>query len=159
MGHRDPALISGGARSGTTFLCRQLVSHPDEQYCHDSVSMLVIMDIPFVLRREEFQTFADLTRCFLETFCRNLGEAKRALFDFAGLSWDPRIQDSIRNLESQDACKAGYSSIMRPRLASLDKWRGQLSGEQIAKIENIVCHSVLGRRFFDKGAAQGERAL
>ncbi len=39
--------------------------------------------------------------------------------------------------------------VVRPRLAALDKWRDRLSSEQIARIEGIVCHAELGRRFFD----------
>jgi hypothetical protein len=135
-----------------------LVSHPDELYCHDSDSMLVIMDIPFVRRREESQTFADLTRCFLEIFCRHLGSTTRALFDFAGPSWDAQAEDFRRNLESRDAGKAGYFNILRPPLASLDKWRERLSAEQIAKIERIVRHSALGRRYFEQGAVADEQA-
>ncbi len=39
--------------------------------------------------------------------------------------------------------------VVRPPLAALDKWRDQLSSEQIAWIEPIVCHAEVGRRFFE----------
>ncbi len=39
--------------------------------------------------------------------------------------------------------------VVRPPLAALDKWRDQLSSEQIARIERIVCHAEIGRRFFE----------
>lgn len=84
-----------------------------------------------------------------EDLCRELEPTTRQLFDFAGLSWSAQTQQFIRELESRGTDDAGYFDVQRAPLASLDKWRDQLSGEQIAKVERIVCHAEVGRRFFN----------
>ncbi len=84
-----------------------------------------------------------------EELCQELESTTRQLFDFAGLSWDAQSQRFVRHLESSEAHDASYFNVVRPPLAALDKWRDQLSSEQIARIERIVCHAELGRRFFN----------
>ncbi len=84
-----------------------------------------------------------------EELCQELEFTTRQPFDFAGLSWDVQTQCFVRHLESSEAHDAGYFEMVRPPFAALDKWRDQLSSEQIARIERIVCHAELGRRFFN----------
>ncbi len=84
-----------------------------------------------------------------EEFCQELESTTRQLFDSAGLSWDAQSQRFVRHLQSSEAHDASYFEVVRPPLAALDKWRDRLSSEQIARIERIVCHAELGRRFFD----------
>ena len=84
-----------------------------------------------------------------EDLCRELESTTRSLFEFAGLDWNGQTEAFIRQLESKDKGEAGYFDIQRSPLASLDKWRSQLSGEQIAKVERIVCHADVGRQFFN----------
>ncbi len=84
-----------------------------------------------------------------EELCQELESTTRQLFDFAGLSWDAQSQRFVRHLESSEARDASYFEVVRPPLAALDKWRDRLSSEQIARIERIVCHAELGRRFFE----------
>ncbi len=84
-----------------------------------------------------------------EELCQELESTTRQLFDFAGLSWDAQSQRFVRRLESSAAHDASYFEVVRPPLAALDKWRDQLSNEQTARIERIVCHAELGRRFFE----------
>ena len=86
-----------------------------------------------------------------EELCRNLEGNTRQLLDFAGLSWSAQTERFIRQLEATETGKAGYFDVRRAPLDSLDKWRDQLSPEQIAKIERIVCHAEVGRRFFEAG--------
>ena len=84
-----------------------------------------------------------------EELCRELEFTTRQLFDFAGLSWDTQSQRFVRHLESSEAHDASYFGVVRPPLAALDKWRDRLSSAQTARIERIVCHAELGRRFFN----------
>lgn len=84
-----------------------------------------------------------------ENLCRDLEATTRQLFDFAGLSWDPQTLRFIQQLEAKDAQDVGYFDVQRSPLASLDKWRDQLSQDQIARIEKIVCHAEIGRQFFN----------
>ncbi len=84
-----------------------------------------------------------------EELCQELESTTRQLFDFAGLSWDAQSQRFARLLESSEARDASYFEVVRPPLAALDKWRDQLSIEQIERIERIVCHAKLGRRFLN----------
>ncbi len=84
-----------------------------------------------------------------EELCQALESMTRQLFEFAGLFWDAQSQRFVRHLESSEARDASYFNVVRPPLAALDKWRDQLSSEQIARIARIVCHAELGRRFFN----------
>jgi len=92
-----------------------------------------------------------------EDLCRELEATTRRLFDFAGLSWNAQTEAFIHALQSTDARDVGYFNVMRAPLASLDKWRSQLSGEQIERIERLVSLSELGRRFLDAGDTRKER--
>ena len=93
-----------------------------------------------------------------EDLCRDLEPTTRQLFDFAGLSWNPQSEGFLHELENRDAGKAGYFNVMRPPLASLDKWRDQLSAEQIDSVERVVSHSELGRRFLERAREQEVQA-
>lgn len=86
---------------------------------------------------------------FYEDLCRELGPTTRRLFEFAGLSWDPQSQGFIHDLESQATGETGYFNVMRAPLTAIDKWRLQLSNEQVERIEGVVRHSELGRRFLN----------
>ena len=93
-----------------------------------------------------------------EDLCRDLEATTRRMFDFAGLSWNPQTEAFIRALETSDTGNAGYFSVMRSPVTSLDKWRDQLSGEQIERIERMISRSDIGRRFVDGADAKKERA-
>lgn len=92
-----------------------------------------------------------------EDLCRDLEVTTRRLFDFAGLSWNAQSEAFIRALEASDTRDAGYFSVMRSPVTSLDKWRDQLSGEQIERIERMVRHSEIGRRFVGTGSEREEQ--
>ena len=81
--------------------------------------------------------------------CQELESTTRQLFDFAGLSWDAQSQRFVRHLQSSEAHDASYFGVAHPPFAAVDKWRDRLSSEQIARIERIVCHAELGRRFLN----------
>ncbi len=84
-----------------------------------------------------------------EELCQELESTTRQPFDFAGLSWDAQTQRFVRHLESSEARDASYFEVARSPLAALDKWRDQLSSQQSARIERVVYHAELGRRFFE----------
>ena len=82
-----------------------------------------------------------------DDLCRDLMPTTRRLFDFAGLSWNGQTERFIRDLESRDPGEEGYFNVLRAPLAAVDKWRQQLTSEQIGRIERVVNHSEIGRRF------------
>jgi hypothetical protein len=84
---------------------------------------------------------------FYDELCRDLAPTTRRLFDFAGLSWNAQTERFIRDLESRAPGEAGYFNVLRAPLTAVDKWRQQLTSEQIGKIERVVSHSEIGRRF------------
>ena len=85
-----------------------------------------------------------------EDLCQDLTATTRRLFDFIGLSFDAQSQDFLAQLEATEAGDAHYFDVVRSPKASLYKWREQLSADQIERIERMVCHSAIGRRFFGR---------
>lgn len=83
-----------------------------------------------------------------EALCQDLNATTRALFDFADLSFDDQTQRFLEVLEGSEARDPGYFNIVRSPRASLDKWREQLSDQQVENIAGIVRHSAIGQRFF-----------
>jgi len=82
-----------------------------------------------------------------DDLCRALEPNARRLFDFAGLSWNDQTMRFIDELESTAPREAGYFNVLRAPLTAVDKWRQQLTGDQIERIERVVSHSDIGRRF------------
>lgn len=84
-----------------------------------------------------------------EDLCRDLEPATRDIFAFADLSWNAQTQHFLAELEASEPNQGGYFNVVRSPASALDKWREQLSAEQVARIERIVAHSEIGRRFLD----------
>jgi hypothetical protein len=84
-----------------------------------------------------------------ERLCSSLEPALRGIFDFAGLAWNSQTATFVHHLMHQEGQEAGYFHVMRSPASAVDKWREQLSPEQIGRIERIVAHSEVGRRFLE----------
>lgn len=83
-----------------------------------------------------------------EDLCRDLKPQTAALFDFAGLDWDPQTDAFISRLNAQDTGDKKYFEIVRSPVASLDKWRDQLSDEQQDNVRSVVRHGDLMAQCF-----------
>lgn len=84
-----------------------------------------------------------------EDLCQSLTATTRQIFDFAGLSFDEQTQRFLAQLDKIESRNTRYFDILRPPQAALYKWREQLSSRQVESIQEIVCHSAIGRRFFN----------
>lgn len=89
-----------------------------------------------------------------EDLCQKLEPIARQVFEFSGLSWHLQTEGFIANLLHRDGSDAGYFNVLRSPLTAVDKWRHQLTAEQVTRIERIVCHSEVGRWFFDRASQQ-----
>jgi hypothetical protein len=68
----------------------------------------------------------------------------RVLFELLGLSWHHQTEAFLSRSSNRDG---GYYSVLRaPR--RVPEWHSQLSAEDIAQIQDIVCREPIGRRFF-----------
>jgi hypothetical protein len=92
-----------------------------------------------------------------DDICRNLEPETRRLFEFAGLDWHTQTERFIHDLQVQGSSEAGYFNVMRSPLTAVDKWRQQLTRDQIARIEDVVRESEVGRRFVDTPSDHRER--
>ena len=106
---------------------------------------------------DELESLGRYSMVVYEDLCRDLEATTRRLFEGVGLAWSLQTQKFIDDLEASDRRDAGYFSVLRPPLTSLTKWREQLSGEQIARIERMVSHSEIGRRFLGDSMQDGRQ--
>lgn len=81
-----------------------------------------------------------------EDLCASPAEHSRNLFEFLGLDWHPQCDDFLSESSSHDDA-SGYYSITRDSRQEIEKWRGQLSPDQIQKILDVVSDSQPGRLF------------
>ena len=72
-----------------------------------------------------------------EDLCRTLKTRLMALFAFAELPPHEEVDRFVAQLESADG-DANYYSVMRPPTSALDKWRTELSADQIAGVLDVV---------------------
>lgn len=106
---------------------------------------------------DELENLGRYSMVVYEDLCRDLEATTRRLFEGVDLAWSPQTQKFIDDLETSDRRDAGYFNVLRPPLTSLDKWREQLSGEQIARIERVISHSEIGRRFLGDSVRDGRQ--
>jgi len=78
----------------------------------------------------------------------------RALFAFAGLSWQPATEEFIRLSTSHDGPE-GYFQVMRDASKVLDNWRTQLTQAQQEEIRAVVAATPLARRWPELFPAAG----
>lgn len=79
--------------------------------------------------------YADAITITYESLCENPETSFRALFEFAGLTFDERVHDRIRESSvgtAQDA--AGNYGTRRDTLRMAAAWKGKLTPEQLASL-------------------------
>jgi hypothetical protein len=79
-----------------------------------------------------------------EDTCRHPAQTMEDLFSFSGLTMEKETRDFIVQLDGLDGQDRGYFSVMRSPLNSLDRWRTDLSADQISRIMKVVSGSRVG---------------
>ena len=81
-----------------------------------------------------------------EDLCADPMAVTRRLFDFAGLSWHKQTEEFLHSSTHSGDGKA-YHTVYQDPLAAANKWRSELSRDQISAIAAIVRDTVPGRLF------------
>jgi len=85
-----------------------------------------------------------------DDLCASPTNMARDLFRFAGLSWDPRVDDFIRDsTDPHHAANGRYYSVFRDPGQSVNRWRSLLTAEQVDAIRHAVADTLPGRLFED----------
>ncbi len=91
---------------------------------------------------------ADLPNCktvVYERLCEDPATAVRDLFGFAGLDWARQSEDFLRASTGRE--NSAYHSVFKNPRTSADKWRSELPGDPIARIEDITRRSTVMKHF------------
>ena len=84
-----------------------------------------------------------------EKLCNEPEKVCRELYDFAGLAWSQQTSDFIELANQKEVGGERYYQIVRNPRQSADKWRKELSVQQINDIEQAVSDSLPGRLYWD----------
>ncbi len=87
-----------------------------------------------------------------EDLCTDVEHVSKAVFDHLGIERSQqtrRFIDEISQTPAPDSRPVDYFKIKRPITSAVDKWKSQLEPETVERIRNIVCHSPLGRGYFE----------
>ena len=68
------------------------------------------------------------------------------MFDFAALSWSDQTQSFLR-ASAEYQGRESYYGVFRNTSISADKWKGELSAEQIDNVLDIANQTRAGRLF------------
>ncbi len=80
-----------------------------------------------------------------EDLCDRPIELAREIFAFAGLEWSEQTQRFLESSTVSDG--ANYFSVFRDSAAEANKWRGELSDEEINQIMSITANTPPGRMY------------
>lgn len=86
----------------------------------------------------ETEGFSNITPLQYEDLCMKPVKQMSSLFALAGLQTDWQSLEFIEKLNALEEKGAAYFSVMRSPGASVNKWKDELSSEEISGIENIV---------------------
>ena len=84
-----------------------------------------------------------------EELCDNPEMVCQQLFSFAGLEWSSQTADFIELANRQESGGERYYQILRNPKQSAEKWRTELSNQQIADIKHAVSDSLPGKLYRD----------
>lgn len=96
---------------------------------------------------EEMKGSSHYKMVVYENLCASPPSAVKELFEFAGLDCSAQVDSFIAGSQTKASEKESYYQISRNPLESVNKWRKQLSAQQIDRIANIVGESAPGRLF------------
>ncbi len=95
---------------------------------------------------------AGYLRIGYEDLCLSVDRVSRQVFDHLGLGLGAQTERFIGEISRPPPApdsRIGYFKIKRPITSALDKWKTQLDADIVARIRDIVCHSPLGRAYFE----------
>jgi hypothetical protein len=87
-----------------------------------------------------------------EDLCTNVETVSRRLFEHLGLELGAQTRRFIDEVSAEPANGAkavGYFDVKRSITSGLDKWKTELDAETVERIREVVCHSPLGREYFE----------
>jgi len=82
-----------------------------------------------------------------EDLCADPLATTRRLFAFSGLSWNPQTEDFLSS-STRDEKKDYYSVFKNPEQAA-NKWKQELSEEEVERVRNVVAGSRAGALYFE----------
>lgn len=88
-----------------------------------------------------------------EDLCTDIGQMTHRIFDHLNLpigGQTRRFIDEISNPSVNGTNGVGYFDVKRSIGSAIDKWETQLEQGAVERIRAVVCHSPLGRTYFDK---------
>lgn len=93
-----------------------------------------------------------------EDLCKSPEETAMELFAFCGLEWDKQTADFISlSTEYKGSDNERYFQVVRDPLKAANKWRKELSADQIKAILEVVSDSQPGRLFQSEAHAEQEK--
>lgn len=87
----------------------------------------------------------NVTTVIYEDLCAAPFELSRRLFDFAGLEWQRQTEAFIKR--SVTTQRGGYYSLYRDPSTAANKWRSEVSPEELRVVESIMNCGRVGERF------------
>ena len=80
---------------------------------------------------------ADLPNCCVvkyEDLCADPIGVTRELFEFAGLSWRPEVDEFLSSSLSADRNEGGYHGLVRPPLEAANMWKSQIDEKTLEQV-------------------------
>lgn len=99
---------------------------------------------------DEISGMDHCTTMLYEDFCRSPQASVRSLLDFVDLDWNAQIERFL--LRSTSFERYGYYSIFKISSKAADKWRDELSAEQIDSIMRIAALSRTGKMYLNSAS-------
>ncbi len=94
---------------------------------------------------EEIEGRDDCMVLRYEDVCAHPVEESRRLFAFAGLAWDAQTEEFLARSTASE--QHDYYSVFKNPLVAANKWRNQLSVQQVEQVLSIARQSVPGRLY------------
>jgi len=111
-----------------------------------------------LFNEKAMEEVANLTNCTVikyEDVCGTPIPTARRLFEFAGLPWAAQTDEFIRASTSRD--QSGYYSVFKDPLRAANRWREELSEDQVRQIEAVAAQTAPGRLYVCNGSLPGDR--
>jgi hypothetical protein len=83
-----------------------------------------------------------------EELCRGPVQVAKELFEFSGLQWHIQTEQFIRTCENDTQAEHDFFEVLRSPEKAAQRWREELTEEQVARITDLVADSLPGRLFF-----------
>ncbi len=95
----------------------------------------------------EFEGMTNSLAIRYEDVCKAPLEETRKMFSFSGLAMNTQTRDFISQSTHRE--KKGYYSVYKDPLKAANRWKDELSKEEITQIRNIALQSPAGKYYED----------